>query len=115
MAGEQDLDHGQESGVTLGAELEIPAGESEVKVAVIGGAREKFGGGGGQSLTAGGELLGALAIGEEAVIADALKALRKGVQQEAADELIGVEGHDLGPLWMTVVLPAEGNLIILEA
>ena len=36
-----------------------------------------------------GEFLGAMAVGEEAVMADAMKAVRQGVQQEAPDELIG--------------------------
>ncbi len=35
------------------------------------------------------ELVGAVAVGEEAVVADAMEAIRQGVQQEAADELIG--------------------------
>ena len=35
------------------------------------------------------ELRGARAVGEEAVVADAMEAVRQGVQQEAADELVG--------------------------
>ena len=35
------------------------------------------------------ELGGAVAVGEEAVVADAVEAVRQGVQQEAADELVG--------------------------
>ena len=42
------------------------------------------------------ELGGAMAVGEEAVVADAMEAVGQGVQQEAADELVGVERHDLG-------------------
>jgi hypothetical protein len=50
-----------------------------------------------------------VAVGEEAVVADAVEAVRQGVQQKAADELIGVKGQDLGLAAMTIVLPAKGN------
>ena len=43
------------------------------------------------------ELGSAMAVGEEAVVADAMKAVRQRVQQEAPDELVGVERHDLRP------------------
>ena len=36
-----------------------------------------------------GEVVAAGAIGEEAVVADAMEAVRRGVQQEAPDELVG--------------------------
>ena len=35
------------------------------------------------------ELGGAMAVGQEAVVADAVEAVRQDVQQEAADELVG--------------------------
>ena len=38
-----------------------------------------------------------MAVGEEAVVADAMEAVRQRVQQEAPDELVGVERHDLRP------------------
>ena len=53
------------------------------------------------------ELVGAMTVGEQAIVADAVEAVRQSVQQEAADELVGVERHDLG-LPCGVVLPAEG-------
>ena len=56
------------------------------------------------------ELGGAVAVGEEAVVADAMEAVRQGVQQEAADELVGVKGHDLGLAVVAIILPAEGDL-----
>ena len=37
------------------------------------------------------ELGGAVAIGEEAIVTDAVEAVRQGVHQEAADELVGTE------------------------
>lgn len=42
-----------------------------------------------------GEFGGALAVGEEAVVADAVEAVRQGVQQEAPDELVGSKRDDL--------------------
>jgi hypothetical protein len=42
-----------------------------------------------QNKTALGELGDAVAVGEEAVMADAMESLWKSVQQEAPDELVG--------------------------
>jgi len=42
------------------------------------------------------ELGGALAVGEAAVVADAMEAVRQGVQQEAPDELVGRKRHEPG-------------------
>ena len=55
-----------------------------------------------------------MAIGEEAIVADAMEAVRQGVQQEAADELVGGERHDLGLAVVAVVLPAEGDVAVGE-
>src|SRR5580765_6511523 len=55
------------------------------------------------------ELGGALAVGEESVVADAMEAVRQGVHQEAADELVGVKRHELGLAVMAIILPAEGD------
>ena len=41
-----------------------------------------------EQLAAERELGGPVAVGEEAVVADAMEAVRQGVQQEAADELV---------------------------
>src|ERR1035441_10570467 len=56
-----------------------------------------------------------MAVGQEAVVADALKAGRNGVLQEAADELVGGEGHHLGLVAVPVILPLEGNLVVFES
>ena len=40
-------------------------------------------------------VVGTIGIGEEAVIADAMEALREDVHQEAANELTGLQSHDL--------------------
>src|SRR5258707_11941263 len=55
-----------------------------------------------------------MAIAEEAVIADAMKALGQDMQQEAADDLIRRDGHDLLPVVVPIVLPAEANRTVLD-
>src|SRR6202521_2632560 len=55
------------------------------------------------------ELGGALAVGEEAKMPDAVEAIWQGVHQEAADELVGVKRHDLRLAVMAIILPAEGD------
>src|SRR6476661_762473 len=51
-----------------------------------------------------------MAVGEEADMADAMKPVRHGMQQEPPDELVGVERHDLGLAVVAVVLPGEADL-----
>ena len=53
-----------------------------------------------------------MAIGEEAVVTNAMKAVRQGVEQEAADELVGAPGHDLRLAVVAMVLPAERDFIL---
>ena len=54
--------------------------------------------------------------GEQAVVPDAMEASGQGVQQEAADELVGGKGHDLLPIGAAaaVVLVAEGDPGLVE-
>ena len=55
-----------------------------------------------------------MAVGQEAVIADALKTGRDGVLEEAADELVGGKSHDLGLVAVAVVLPLEGDHAVFQ-
>ena len=61
------------------------------------------------------QLVSPVPVGEKAVMADPVEAVRQGVQQEAADEFLGVEGHDLLLAAMTIVAPAEGHFGIGDA
>src|SRR3981189_1867728 len=61
-----------------------------------------------------GEVVAASAIGEEAVVANAMEAVRQGMQQESADELVGIERHHLGLAVLAVVLPGEADLAVKE-
>lgn len=48
-------------------------------------------------------------------MADAVKAVRQGVQEEAPDELVGVERHGLRPAVMPIILPTERDPIVGHA
>lgn len=58
---------------------------------------------------------GAMTIGEEAVVADAMEAVRQRVQQEATNELVGVERHDLRLAAVAIISPAERDAIVDHA
>ena len=49
--------------------------------------------GGAEQFSCTGDVGGAIAVGEEAVVTDAVQAFRQDVDQEAADELVDVERH----------------------
>ena len=46
---------------------------------------------------------------------DAAEAVGQHVQEEAAQELLGIEGHDLGLVMMPVVFPAEAHPAVVKA
>jgi hypothetical protein len=62
------------------------------------------------------EVLGAMAVGEQAIVADAMEAVWKHVHQEAAHELAGSEGHDLvlAAVIGAIVLPSESDMLVGE-
>jgi hypothetical protein len=57
------------------------------------------------------DVLGAVGVGEEPVVADAVETLGQRVHQETPDELVRVKPHRLPPLQAAnaIVLPAERN------
>ena len=71
----------------------------------------------GEQLACAREVLDASAVGEEALVADAVKAVGQHVEEEAADELRRCEGHDLVAVaaFCTVILPGEGDAVVVEA
>lgn len=54
---------------------------------------------------------GAMPVGEEAVMADAVEPVGQGVEDEPADELVCREGHDLRATVMAIIPPAESDVI----
>ena len=54
------------------------------------------------------------AVGEESEVADANQAAGQNVKQEAAQELMGGNSHDLLLAAVGIVSPAEGDAIVFE-
>ena len=99
----------------LWAEMEVGAGESGQEVAASGRLGQQLGTGGGEQLATERELGLAVAVGQEAVVADALQAGRRHVLEEAADELHGGDGHHSGFAGIAVIFPLEGYLTVFES
>jgi hypothetical protein len=55
-----------------------------------------------------------VSVGHEAEVTNAMKAVGQGVKEEAADELGGLELHDLGGAAVTIVLPSECDMVVVE-
>ena len=57
------------------------------------------------------QIVAAHGIGKQAVMSDTVESLRQDVDEEAADELVGVQGHGFLTVlfFLTVVFPFEGN------
>jgi hypothetical protein len=65
-------------------------------------------------LPAEGELLCAIAIGEEAEIANALEPAGQYVQEEAADEFVSTERHRLVPIAIAIILSAKRDPAVTD-
>lgn len=59
------------------------------------------------------EIFGPPANGEEAVVADAVEAVWQDMEQKAANEFSGVEGHELGLAGVPIILPGEAYFSIV--
>jgi hypothetical protein len=62
------------------------------------------------------ELVGAVAVGEEAIMSNAMEAGRQHVEQETPHELADVEAHDFALVItaLPIVLPAETDVGVVE-
>ena len=62
------------------------------------------------------ELVGAMAVGQEAVVTNAMEAIRQYVEEEAAHELGDRHSHDFALMTATlpVVLPAEADVGLVK-
>jgi hypothetical protein len=69
-----------------------------------------------QKVASGSDVVLAVGVGEQAVVADPMKALGQQMQQEAAHELIGLQGHGFVACVsvFAIVLPAEGDASIIQ-
>ena len=54
-----------------------------------------------------------MTIGQEAEVTDAMEAVGQGVEKKAPDELVGLQTHDLDGAIVAVVLPGEGDMIVV--
>jgi len=54
-----------------------------------------------------------MAVGENAEVANAVNAVGQGVQQETPDELVGRQAHDLDGSVLSIVLPGEGDRVVV--
>ena len=61
------------------------------------------------------ERSGTAAVGEEAEVADADQAFGQDMDEKAAQELLGGNGHDLVLAAVSIVSPAEGDAMVLES
>src|ERR1700686_1205816 len=60
------------------------------------------------------QLLGTMAVAEEAEVTDAVKPVRQHMDQEAADELFSREGHCLLTVVIAVILPSKADLAVVH-
>jgi len=108
VTGEQNLELHHGSDAALGAPAEFGA-----KVGVVGRSGQQIRVGSGQQVATQCQLIGAMTVGQEAVIANALETTRQGVLQEEADELLGRHPHHFVKR-VAVVGPGKGDLAVLE-
>ena len=62
------------------------------------------------------DIVSAVAVGEQAVVADTVKTVRQNVQQETADELVRIERHEAVArvAFASIILPLEGDTPAVE-
>ena len=89
------------------------AGENGVALTIVGGLAGWRWFGRIESGANASKLGGAAGVCQESEVTDAAKALRQGVEQEATDELVGVERHRLGLAVGAIILPSEADLAVL--
>jgi hypothetical protein len=65
-----------------------------------------------KELTAESDFIVASAIGEEAIVADAVEAVRQGVQEKATNKPVGIKCHDFGFAVLPIVLPGKAHLAV---
>ena len=68
-----------------------------------------------ECIPAGGQVFGTMAIGEDAVMPDALKALGEHMEEKPTDKFLDREAHHLHFVAMSVVAPTEADLAVLAS
>ena len=98
-----------------GAAFALGTGSVECGLLRFGQQCADVRGGGVEMDPAQGEGLAAVAVGEQSEVADLDEACGQDVEQEAADELDRIEGHDAAAVVVSGVPPAEAHLSVVEA
>ena len=98
-----------------GAAFALWAGSVERRLLLFGQQRAEIRSGGAEMKPAQGQRLTAVAVGKQSEVADLDEAGGQDMEQEAADELDRIEGHDAAAVAMSGVPPAEAHLSVIEA
>ena len=56
----------------------------------------------------------AIAVAKKTVVTDALKTVRQDMEQEAANEVVGLQGHDFLPVVMAIIFPAKTDPAVVN-
>ena len=104
----------QRSPAALAAHGDVDPGQAQQNLP-RGFRLTRFGGRLVEQGSAPGELASPAAICEQPVVAQPGEATRKHMQEEAPDELVGVEPHHLDLVAIGVVAPPEANVLTVEA
>ena len=67
-----------------------------------------------EQLANAGEVLASVAFGEEAVVPDAVKAVRQDVEEKATDELVRGKAHDAAAAAAAIILVGERHFIFVD-
>ena len=109
----EDEDAPQRSAPALAAHGDVDTGQAQHHR--LGRFRlTRLGFGLSEQRSAQGELSSPSPIGEHSVVTQPGEAAREHMQEESADELAGVERHDLDLVAVGVVAPAESDLLGVE-
>ena len=60
------------------------------------------------------EVLASFRVGEQSVVSDAHQSGRQDVEQEAAEKLLCVEGHEPIRVASRAVIPSKGHAVVVE-
>jgi hypothetical protein len=108
---ESDQEH---AAAAAGTGVERVAASGVGGLGVVDCGHRRLGWRNGEQLTAAGKLGSAISISEVAVVTDAVETVRQDMEEEAADEVVGGEGHHLGFAGIAVVCPAKADAAVLE-
>jgi len=67
-----------------------------------------------EEFTAACEVLASRRVGKQSVVSDAHQSGRQNVEQEAAEKLLHVEGHEPFRVASCAVVPAKGHAVVVE-